>query len=242
MRGETITTGTATTVDAATKRVNDTAGAFTDVTVNRSLFVDLVHEKAALITAKGATHVILDEWLGTLATNRYKIITLPVLPKHAVSIEHNSGQSLFFFEDADNIARENRVSRSTYTWLMNSGGAGANNSQAFYIPPGVDKVTIELPFTHNADISVQRYQGDWLSLDGTEAELVPTATTSWVRFPAQAALRLAVNAVVVGSYCMEGMFDATPAITETCIHPGWYRLNSVAAAADKVFTVCYEIP
>lgn len=178
----------------------------------------------------------------TLATHRYIIISNPMLPKHLFSIESRKGMPIVYVNQDDGIAREVRVQRTLCTWLMATGGANADRSQSFYVPPGVDKVTIEIPFTHNEDIAVHRYHGDWLSKVAADAELLPSGTTDWAVWPGGAALVLAQNPVAAGSYALERMLDATGAVVVFDVHAGWYRLVATAAGLDKTFTVCYEIP
>jgi len=110
----------------------------------------------------------------------------------------------------------------------------------FCTPSGKKKVTIELQFTHAADIEVHRYHGDWLSLEVTDAVLLADVAADWEQWPAGKALILAANPVAEGSYAMDMLEDAAGNLVLVNPHAGWYRLDSTAAGADKTFNVCME--
>jgi hypothetical protein len=166
----------------------------------------------------------------------------PLLPADVVDISFPSRQPvLYVLANDSSIERELQVSREQVAWLTTSGApvAARARSAPFYIPQGKSKVTIELPFTHNADISIHRYHGDWLSLAAGDAVLQPDVTAGWAAWPAGMTLLLASNPVTAGSYSLDMLQNAAGALIMTNPHAGWYRLDSTAAA-DKTLNVSIE--
>jgi hypothetical protein len=243
IRGKTLAAGNVTGVNAPTKTVTDADAGFVAAGVFAGCYlIDLTIDRAAKVDSVAATNLVLDEWIPILATHRYIVITPPVLPQHLLSIDFRTGMPVMHLSQDDAVVREVRVLRRVYTWLMATGGVDANRSAAFYVPPGVDNVTIELPFTHNANIAVHRYHGDWLSLKEGDAAILPSGTGLWAAWPASVPHALANNPVAAGSYPLHSLVGAGGTLTYLDIQPGWYRLVSTAAGLDKTFAVAYAIP
>jgi len=243
VRGKQLARVAADSVNAGTKTITFAAGTtlVTDGVTQGCIVRDLTTGKAAKVATAAEESITLDEWINTLATQVLQVWTPPILPVDMVGISFEKGQPVLYFRQDDAIERETEVYRVEVEWLMNTGvGAAADRSAPFYVPPGKGKVTIELPFTHNADIEVHRYHGDWLSLAATDAVLLAGVDTDWEAWPAGKSLTLASNPVAEGSYAMDMLENAAGALVLTNPHAGWYRLDSTANGTDKTFNVAME--
>ena len=244
VQGKQLARSTVTGVNAGTKTITVTGETFiTKGVVPGCIVRDLTTGKAARVTSVPTEPTLtLDEWIGTLATQVIQVWTPPILPIDMVNIAFEDGKPVIYVRRDDAIERETEMFRQEVVWLMASGApvAARNRSSPFYVAPGKGKVTIELPFTHNAAIEVHRYHGDWLSLAADDAVLQPDVAADWEQWPAGKALILAANPVAEGSYAMDMLENAGGLLVMTNPHPGWYRLDSTAAGADKTFNVAME--
>jgi len=243
VRGKQLARAAVTAVNAGTKTVTVTGATFLDDGVVAGCIVrDLTTGKAARVVTPAQETLVLDEWINTLATQVIQVFSPPILPVDVQAVAFERGTPVLYVRMDDAIERETEVFRQEVAWLMATGApvAARNRSFPFYVPPGKAKVTIELPFTHNANIEVHRYHGDWLSLAVGDAVLLPNVAADWEQWPAGKALILAANPVAEGSYAMDMLEDVMGNIRLVNPHAGWYRLDSAAAGADKVLTVCME--
>ena len=232
VRGEKVASAVPQSVNAGTKQITFPAGTDLGSLVPNSgyILVDTVTKRAAKITGVAGMVVTLDEWTLTAAVNRCNILLPPVKVSDFITAEFDEGRPVVYVRQEDGIIRELDADRVTVMWRKASEApAGARDySFPFYVKPGVEKICLELPFTHANDIFLQRYYGDWLSLHLNDTVLAPQNVTGWSDFPLPSLAWIA-GAVAAGSYVFGGVTQYLP--------PGFYRLRSTTAGADVTYTV-----
>lgn len=244
VRGEQICTGTMTAGTGATA-VEDTDTAFTALDISAGYYVyDPSTDEAGVIESVALNTLTVQSGAWAVG-HKYEVRGPHIQKGNIVDMGQSTGGQWYLCYYRDDTYSGGDVNETELAWLMNSGGAAADRSAAFYLGPDVKSAALEIAWTFvTDDIVLEKYIGDaWELLDGAEPVLDPTAGNfgdvppgEWSEFPTIAG----VHTIFAGAPLSQGAFNL---LAHTGGMPGWYRLRSASApggadiVVDKTFKV-----